>query len=389
MPGKERWFEETEYRSRVAAVRERLRERGLDGLLAFQAESVTWLTGFFTRAYGGFQFALLPPDRDPIVVCRDQSAFYVRLRGAFDRYVVWRDGEDPTAAGVRAIAETFGRSTRLGIEMGAWHLTAARFEALRAALPGTGFEDVGDLVARQRLVKSAAELEYQRRAGRAAEAGMAAGVEAARAGLPEREVAAAVCAALVRAGSDEPGPGVLASGPRARHLHGGYGDRILEEGDTLQLEVTPNVRQYHARFMRTIKIGRATAEERSRAAALIAIQDRALAEVGPGVPAALPDRIYREGIAATGLTDTYTNKTFYSVGLLLRPSGGEPLEATPGCTWRFRPGMTFHTYVLVDGFGFSETIAVTATGHERLTRYPRRLIVTRDRPRSRGPFAAR
>ena len=376
MPRKELWFTAEEYRARVGAVREGLRERALDGLLAFQAESVTWLTGYFTRAYGGFQLAIVPLDRDPIVVCRDQSAFYVRLRGAFEGCAVWRDGEDPVTAAARAVATTLGRSARLGIELGAWHLTAARYAALARALPDTVFEDVGDLVARRRLTKSPAELAYQRRAGRVAEAGMAAGVEATRAGVRERDVAAAVCAAMVRAGSDEPGPGVLASGTRARHLHGGYGDRVLADGDTLQLEVTPNVRQYHARFMRTIKVGQATGEEREKARTLIAVQDRALAEVGPGVPAAVPDRVYREGIVATGLTDRYTNKTFYSVGLLLRPSGGEPLEATPGCTWRFRAGMAFHTYLLVDGFGFSETIAITGSGYERLTGYPRELIVT-------------
>ena len=376
MPAKELWFAAAEYRERVATVQGLLRERGLDGLLAFQAESVTWLTGYFTRAYGGFQLALVPAERDPVVVCRDRSAFYVDLRSAFERRAVWRDGEDPLVIGARAIAEEFGPVARLGIEMGAWHLSAARFAALRAALPGTVFEDVGDLVARQRLVKSPAELAYQRRAGEAAEAGMTAGVAAARAGARERDVAAAVCAAMVRAGSDDPGPGVLSSGSRARHLHGGYGDRVLAEGDTLQLEVTPHVRQYHARFMRTLKIGRTTTAERDKAARLIAVQDEALAAVGPGVPAAVPDRIYREGIVATGLTDAYPNKTFYSVGLIMRPAGGEPLEATPDCTWTFRPGMAFHTYLLVDGFGFSETIAITDTGHERLTGYPRALIIT-------------
>jgi Xaa-Pro dipeptidase len=36
--------------------------------------------------------------------------------------------------------------------------------------------------------------------------------------------------------------------------------------------------------------------------------------------------------------------------------------------------MTFHSYLLVDGFGMSETIAVTATGVERLTNFRRSLL---------------
>ena len=92
---------------------------------------------------------------------------------------------------------------------------------------------------------------------------------------------------------------------------------------------------------------------------------------------AIPGMRWSQGIVATGLTDRYTNKTFYSVGLNLRAWGSEPLEAAPGSRWAFLPGMTFHTYRLVDGFGFSETIAVTRPGYERLANYPRRLIIVR------------
>jgi Xaa-Pro dipeptidase len=197
----------------------------------------------------------------------------------------------------------------------------------------------------------------------------------ARAGLRERDVAAEICAAMIRSGSDMPGPGPLSSGARARHLHGGFSDRVLEPGDVLQVECTPAVRYYHARFMRTFKISSATADDRRRAATLIAVQDAALREVGPGIGAAIPDRIYREGIIRAGYAERYTNKTFYSIGLMLPPTGGEALEATADCTWQFEPGMVFHTYLLADGFGFSETIAITDTGYERLTHYPRELIV--------------
>ena len=204
---------------------------------------------------------------------------------------------------------------------------------------------------------------------------MDAALRAARPGASERDVAAAASAAMILAGSDTPGPGVLSSGERALHLHGGYGDRVLDAGDTVQYEPTPHVRRYHARFMRTIKVARATMAEQDLAERLIALQDRAWAEVGPDVPAAVPDRILRDGIVGAGLAERYTNKTFYSLGLLLEPSGGEPLEATPHATWRFRPGMVFHSYLLVRGFGMSETVHVTETGLERLTNYRRALLV--------------
>ena len=205
---------------------------------------------------------------------------------------------------------------------------------------------------------------------------MSAALAAARESASEREMAAEICAAMIRAGSDLPGPGVLSSGERAFHLHGGYSDRVLQPGDIVQIEVTPNVRHYHARFMRPARVGHASDEDQRVVERLIAIQDAALREVAPGVPASVPDAVYREGVLSAGLRSTYTNKTFYSVGLMLAPNGGEPLEAAPGATWCFEPGMTFHTYVLARGFGMSETIAITDTGYERLTRFPRQLFVT-------------
>lgn len=369
------WFEREEFIARVRCVQTAMRARGLDAVLAFQPESVTWLTGFFTRGYSTFQFALVPASGDPAILCRDVAQYYLDRTCVFGDTQTWADGTDRNAAAADFLRQRLGGSARIGVELGAWQLNAARWEALKAALAGFGLEDCGDLIQRMRYVKSPAEIAYQRRAAAAAEAGMNAGRAAARVGVRERDVAAEISAAMMRAGSDVPGPGPLSSGERARHLHGGFSDRVLEHGDTLQVECTPAVRYYHARFMRTIKIGAADDEDRRRAKTLIAIQDAALREVRPGGRAAIPDRIYREGIISAGYAKSYTNKTFYSIGLMLPPTGGEALEATPDCAWVFEPGMVFHTYLLADSFGFSETIAVTNTGFERLTHYPRELFV--------------
>jgi Xaa-Pro dipeptidase len=375
-PGRNAWFSRAEYLARVARVQAELRARGLDALLAFQPESVTWLTGFFTRGYSTFQFAVIPAEGEPGVLCRDVAEFYLDTTCVFADRALWADGDDRIGVALAFLRRKLGASARCGVEKSAWQLNAARYEALEAGLPGFKLVDIDDLAARLRWIKSPAEIDYQRRAGKAAEAGMAAGLAAAKPGASEREMAAEISAAMIRAGSDHPGPGVLSSGERAHHLHGGYSDRVLAAGDTVQLECTPAVRWYHARFMRTIKVARASDEEREKLRKIIAVQDRALAEVGPGVRAEVPDRIYREGILREGLRKTYTNKTFYSVGLTMPPVGGEALEAAPGCAWSFEPGMVFHTYVLADSFGFSETIAITASGHERLTNFRRELLVS-------------
>lgn len=369
------WFQPAEFHARLARVQQALRAKGYDALLAFMPESVTWITGYFTRGYGTFQLAIVPASGDPTVICRDVEAYYLDSTCIFPDRVLWADSDAPVAVAADSIRARLGAAPKLAVELAAWPLSVARYEALRAALPGAAWHDESRLVTEMRFIKSPAEVAYQRRAARAAEAGMQAAIDTAKAGNSEREMAAEICAAMIRAGSDLPGPGVLSSGERAFHLHGGYSDRVLAHGDIVQVETTPNVRHYHARFMRPIRVGAASAEDFSVVAKLIEIQDQAVSEVAPGVPATVPDRIYREGVLGAGLRETYTNKTFYSVGLMLAPVGGEPLEAAPGCTWTFQPGMVFHTYVLARGFGMSETILVTDSGHERLTNFPRQLFI--------------
>ena len=372
----EPWFERSEYEARLARVQVQIRNKGLDGLLAFQPETVTWLTGFFTRGYGSFQLAVIPADGAPVLICRDVEEYYLDATCIFPGRAMWSDRDDPVIVAAQAIARVLGSTAQVGIEADAWPLSVTRYEALRAALPGYGFRDESALAATMRLIKSPAEIALQRHAAKAAEAGMQAAIDSAGIGVSEREMAAEICAAMIRAGSDLPGPGVMSSGERAFHLHGGYSDRILARGDLVQIETTPNHRHYHARFMRPIRVAEASEADQRIVERLIAIQDAALAEVRPGVPASVPDAIYRDGILSEGLRSSYTNKTFYSVGLLLQPAGGEKLEAAPGCDWSFAEGMTFHTYVLARGFGMSETIAITTEGYERLTTFSRQLFIT-------------
>ncbi len=375
MVEKSYWFEPDEFQARLHRVQRALAEQRQDALLAFLPETVTWVTGFFTRGYGSFQFAIIPASGDPVVICRDVEEYYLDSTCIYTERALWSDSDDKNRIAIDAITEHVGAKAAIAIELNAWPLSAGRFEALKSGLPAVSWSDASSLVSEMRLIKSPAEIALQRKAAQAAEAGMSAGIFAATEGASERDMAADICAAMIRAGSDLPGPGVLSSGERAFHLHGGYSDRILRRGDIVQLETTPNSHQYHARFMRPIKVTEATDEDHRIVESLIRIQDSAIAEVGPGVPATIPDAVYREGVLSAGLREVYTNKTFYSVGLLLHPSGGEPLEAHPGAQWSFEPGMTFHTYVLARGFGMSETLTVTDAGFERLTNYPRQLFV--------------
>ncbi len=376
MPEREPWFPVEEYRERVARVQRLIRDADLDLLLAFHPASVTWLTGFFTTAYMLFSVAIVPREGDPTVICRDNEEYWLRRTGVFDDVVFWVDGEggNPAAIVRRALEGLGATGARIGIES-AFPYGIALAEGLAHELPDVTFVDLGAaVVAQLREIKSPAEIELTRRASRAVEAGTAAGIAATRAGVTERDVAAAISSALILAGSDVAGPGPMGSGERARHLHATFEDRVLQTGDTVVLEVDGCVHHYYSRFFRTIKVGLATAEERAFAQRVIDLQDEAWTHVRAGAPVATADRVLRSGIEAlTGRP--YTNNSFGSVGLTLYPPA-PALLAVASSDWAFEAGQVFHSYAKVDWMFISETILVTDDGYDRLTCSPRELVVT-------------
>lgn len=369
------WFTRDEYERRLERARREVLGGELDAVLLFEPESVTYLTGFYTFGYtSSFQAALVTGEGDPVTIVRHSEVFYLDQTSPFAARHVWYDGQQPADVVADAVREHGLAAAKLGVEMRSWMLNAALFRDFGARLPDATFVDTSEALARLRFVKSPAEMAYIEQAARIAGTAMRAAVGACRAGVTENHVAAAVFAATTLLGSDRPDI-CIASGEAADHIHGLYTGRTLEPGDLVAVEVVPSVRHYHARFMRSIAVPPVDSATLALARRLLDVQDRAMDAVAPGVAASVPDAVYREGILATGAVREYPNKTFYSVGLMLDPNTAEPLEANPASTWCFEEGMVFHTYLALRGLALSETVAVTADGHRRVTTYPRELLV--------------
>jgi Xaa-Pro aminopeptidase len=86
-------------------------------------------------------------------------------------------------------------------------------QRLYEAFPHATFDDVTELVADVRAVKSPEEIGCLERAAEIVEAGFKAMADAARPGVPDHEVHAALYAALMRAGSEIPTMVLWGSGP--------------------------------------------------------------------------------------------------------------------------------------------------------------------------------
>ena len=126
------WFEKSEYEARLARVQTVLIEKKQDALLAFMPETVTYLTGFFTRAYTSFQFAIVPAAGEPTLICRDVEEYYLDSTCIFPNRVMWNDSDDPAAVAVGAIRSRLGARAPACGRNAAWPLSVARYEGLKA-----------------------------------------------------------------------------------------------------------------------------------------------------------------------------------------------------------------------------------------------------------------
>jgi Xaa-Pro dipeptidase len=127
--------------------------------------------------------------------------------------------------------------------------------------------------------------------------------------------------------------------------------------------------------MRSTAVGGASPKQRATARRLLQIQDEQWAAMRPGAVAKDIDRICREQVLAAGLRDAYRNATGYTLGYVGVPRTSDFTRVfLPDSDWALEEGMVFHMYTWAQGMTFSDTILVTADGHERLTKVERQLF---------------
>jgi Xaa-Pro dipeptidase len=377
MTGNRQAFSTGEFQTRVSRVQEAMASRGIDILLIHAPENIYYLTGHQTSGYFAYQVVIVAQSGEPQLLLR------LLERGNVDEYSwlssakTWREGDNLVEKTLELVRAALPQNKTIGLEKRGWFLTAAVAEALGAGLSTSRIIDASMLVDRVRLIKSDAEIDYLRQAGVIAEVEQRAALDAIRENATEADVAAAVFAAGVKAGCEYTGlPHHIMSGYRYNVCHANWSPKVIRRGELILLELYGCVERYHATQMRTVSMGPPSDEVKRAAEIVVAAQDAGLAGMRPGASARELDARVRGAIRK--IRPEYFNRTGYSTGIGFPPRTGEweALDFNEQEDWEVKAGMVFHMLALASGFGISETVAVNATGIERLTpSNPRELCV--------------
>ena len=378
-------FTEDELKSRRDRVVAELQTAGLAALLIFRQESMYYLTGYDTTGYSQFQCLYLGADGRLILLTRSADLRQARLTSVIEDIRIWVDraGVNPGHDLWDILEEQGCRGQKVGVELEAWCLTGRRWEYVRAAMEGRcEWEDQSELVSLLRLVKSAAEIEYVRRAAELCDDAWQAAQHTARAGTPEQDILAAMTSAVFRGGGDYTATRfIIGSGESALNVRNFTGYRTLGHNDQLQLEFGGAYRHYHAALMRTILTGepdpRHVAMHAACAEALQACKDACR----PGATFGDIFNAHADAFDRAGFGEHKLNACGYSLGALYPPTWMDWPMIYRDNPVVVQPNMViFMHMILLDAdntlaMSVGDTVLTTPTGCETLTQLGQGLVV--------------
>ncbi len=381
LTGSQAVFPAAEFRQRIANIQKALRSTGVEALLLTGPENIFWTTGRQTAGYFSFQALVVPLSGEPVLLVRQLEMTGAQASTWLTDIRAWQDGEDPAQALGKLIAALGLR--HLAVERNGWFVSQALAERIAGALATVRVSDGSGLVEGLRAIKSPAELEAIRRAAAYAQTGMVAAIEACRDGASENDVAAAMMAAAISAGSEamamEP---LVSSGPRSGIPHATWRRRRMDAGDGVFLELAASHDRYHAALMRSVWIGSPPAKAKAMMDTALRALDAALAAMRPGEPCAAAHNAAQAVIDAAGYTAAFRKRIGYSMGAAFAPDWGEGaiLSLFSDVSRPLEPGMVFHLPATLRSYGAftvgaSETVIVTNTGVEPLSDLSRTMTI--------------
>jgi len=382
---------ETELRQRRRRVASELQSRDQRAMVFFNATSVFYLTGF----------AFIPTERPLALVLTDDDralAFVPRLEqehaaetGLFDdvrAYPEYPGERHPMARLADLLRDLRLHDQPLAADApgyaSGWGYDGPR---LADVLPDARWTLLPKLVETHRMIKSPREIALIRESARWGNLAHALLQEYSRPGAVETDVAfrASYEATMTMIRTLGPslefrgGKGATAGfrgqiGPNSALPHAITRNIRLKPGDVLVTGAGATVWGYNSELERTMFVGEPSPEQRRYFDLMVAMQEVAFEAIRPGRPCAEVDRAVQAFVDRHGLRETWRHHVGHALGILGHEAPffdvGDETVIQPGMVFSVEPGI----YVPgLGGFRHSDTVAVTESGIEFLTYYPRDL----------------
>lgn len=356
---------------RLGAVRDRARALGIDHVVVYSGEDMSYLTGERIDSHERLTALVVPVAGGTPLLVVPSLELTDDVRQAAERVGAtahpWTDGTDPIPLVAGVVSGRIAVSTALP----ALHLVP-----LQSSIDGEVVL-ASEVIDHVRAIKTSHEVDELADAARRIDAVHARMGEFLRIGRTEAEAGELITEAIVAEGLTHAEFVIVGSGPNGADPHHGVSDRTITEGDIVVVDIGgPVASGYHSDCTRTYSMGEPQPEIAHDYAALQEAQRLAREAVRPGVSIGEIDAAAREHLAAQGLGELFIHRTGHGIGLGLH----EPPFVAPGADTVLEEGMTFSVEPGIYRSGswgarLEDIVAVTADGRRDLNNGERGLRV--------------
>jgi Xaa-Pro aminopeptidase len=359
---------------RLARLQAQAAETGVDLVALAPTPNMRYLLGFAPLADERLCTLLVTP-HNTCLVAPDLTAPQIEARTGMST-IRWADAGGPLLA-LRQAATALGIGPGLVLAADA----AMRADALmliQEVVDPVHSLPAAEIMSALRTRKSDEEIEALARAAAQADRAMMAGADACRPGVTEREVAEKIATYFRQDGAEFVDVTLVASGPNSAFPHHEAGDRRLQVGDTIILDIVATLDGYKSDVTRVVQLGEPPADVLSVYDIVLEANRQGRLAAVAGARAQDVDRATRQVIERAGYGPYFIHRTGHGLGMEMHEapwiSADSPTVLEPGMVFSVEPGI-----YLEGRFGIRiEDIVVVTEGESRcLTGLDHGLIVKR------------
>ncbi len=359
------------YASRIARVRARMSEIGIDALLLSVGPDLPYFTGYEAMPLERLTMLVLPRTGDIQLVVPRLEAPRVERRPELFQIVTWEETDDPVAI----VAGMIRRSARrVAIGDHTW----ARFLLdLQHAVPSCVFSRATDVVGPVRMIKDDDEIAALTRAAHAVDAVAHDMRSVSFAGRTELEVHRELVERMLAAGHQRSNFAIVAAGANAASAHHEpTARRTIAAGDIVLCDFGGTMDGYCSDITRMFHVGEPPGEVTDVYAVLVEAQEAGVRAATVGVECLEVDAAARSVIAAAGFGEFFVHRVGHGIGTeaheepYMVAGNTQLLEA--GHAFSVEPGIYFP-----DRFGMrlEDIVVATPEGPLRLNDAPRDIAI--------------
>lgn len=349
----------SDFKGRIARLQELMQKQGAALAVLAGTDQMRYLSGWREGGHERFVGLLVPAKGDPAFVVPAMNAPQAKKTPVGITNVLGWDDATGWKGDVQSLLAQWQIAEGTALiddEMHSVHLLD-----LQALFPGLRFVAAGETMTRLREIKTEAELAAMQKAADMIDEIYEESLGKLAEGMTELDFADVILAAIKKRGSQPSFPPLICFGPDAALPHHHTGDRKLQRGDIVIIDIGSIADGYASDITRTVSFGTPSDPDAARIYSIVnQAHWQARNTAHPGVSGEAVDAAARKVITDAGYGPQFLHRTGHGIGL----STHEPPNIVKGNTAPLQPGMCFSIepgIYLSDRFGVRIENIVTMT----------------------------